>query len=169
MSFDPERKEKAREGEIRRIRARLRQTPPRTTGLDAANRMTTAELAAANIGDHDALLANMIRTLAAVGFMCHAVPKALAVDRGGQQAWRTPTRGPKGWQDLTAIRAEDGRIIAVEIKTGSGRPEPGQQAWLDAWAAVARFNPRIYTGVVGPRNVQAFYDAVLPLYGEGSP
>lgn len=44
--------------------------------------------------------------------------------------WRTPLQGDPGWPDLTLCRPP--RLLALELKSASGRVEPDQQAWLDA-------------------------------------
>lgn len=48
--------------------------------------------------------------------------------------WRTPVAGDgAGWPDLVMLRGD--RVIVAELKTATGRVEPDQRAWLDAWRA----------------------------------
>lgn len=44
--------------------------------------------------------------------------------------WRTPLQGDKGWPDIFATR--NTRALAAELKVGKKKPDPDQQAWLDA-------------------------------------
>jgi hypothetical protein len=133
-----------------------------TTGLPAVNRMTAAEMRASDIGDHDEIVKQVMRALAEHGYLAHAEPKALAVDRKGRQGWRTPTKGPKGWPDIVAVREHDGAVVVAEVKTGTGRLTPEQRRWLESWRAVARWNPRVRVFELRPSDLQDFYDTVLP-------
>lgn len=49
-----------------------------------------------------------------------------------EKGWRTPVSGPlgTGWPDLVLIRGD--RLLAVELKSATGRPTPAQLAALDA-------------------------------------
>lgn len=148
-----------------------RRDQPNPAGLPAVNRMTAAEMLAANIGDHGQVVAQILRELGSAGYLAHAEPKALAEDRYGRRGWRTPTQGPKGWPDIVAVRDHDGRIVVAEVKTGSGRPTPEQRRWLDAWGTVivllcGTARGRCWVGTVGPRNLQDFYATVIPEWKE---
>jgi hypothetical protein len=49
--------------------------------------------------------------------------------------WVTPIQGDaKGYPDLTLVR--DGELIFAELKSGTGKVAPEQQAWLDAFNRV---------------------------------
>lgn len=52
------------------------------------------------------------------------------------RGWRTPVSGPlgKGWPDLILCRMKDGRTIAVELKSESGRVDQDQLWVLDVLA-----------------------------------
>jgi hypothetical protein len=128
--------------------------------------MTVSDALAANIGDHDQILRQIVRALGEAGYLAHGEPKALTEDRRGRRAWRTPTLGPRGWPDIVAVRPADGRVIVAEVKTGKGRPTPEQRLWLRAWQEAAWRYPRFWVGIVGPSTLHAFYDAVLPEYKE---
>lgn len=47
--------------------------------------------------------------------------------------WLTPTQGNPGFPDL--ILCKPPRLLAVELKSPTGRVQPEQQAWLDALQA----------------------------------
>lgn len=44
------------------------------------------------------------------------------------------TQGDPGWPDLVALRGPD--LLAIELKRADGTHRPGQEAWLEAFAAV---------------------------------
>jgi hypothetical protein len=44
-------------------------------------------------------------------------------------------RSAPGFPDLIAVRASDGRLHAIELKSGKGKVSAAQQAWLDDLAA----------------------------------
>ena len=46
------------------------------------------------------------------------------------QGWRTPITGHPGFPDL--VIAKDGRFLAIELKSSTGRPTRDQLSWLDA-------------------------------------
>ena len=52
------------------------------------------------------------------------------------QGWRTPVSGPLGvgWPDLILVRGD--RLVAVELKSSTGRPTADQSAALAALAQV---------------------------------
>ena len=52
------------------------------------------------------------------------------------QGWRTPITGHPGFPDLGLARS--GRILAVELKSATGRPTAEQLAWLDALGPFGR-------------------------------
>ncbi len=50
--------------------------------------------------------------------------------------WSTPVSGDgAGFPDLVLARARDGRVVAAELKAGTARPTPAQEAWLADLAA----------------------------------
>jgi VRR-NUC domain len=158
-----------RRRDVRRAAKTGQVDQPSRPGLEAANRMTAAEALALNLGDHSQVVGQILRVLGEAGYLAHAEPAALTEDRYRRKTWRTPTRGPKGWPDIVAVRPYDGRLVVVEVKTGKGRATPEQRRWLEAFGALADTNPRVWVGIVGPASLQAFYDAVIPDWEEPSP
>ncbi|HEY8868928.1 MAG TPA: VRR-NUC domain-containing protein [Candidatus Dormibacteraeota bacterium] len=50
--------------------------------------------------------------------------------------WVTPVSGDgAGFPDLLLVRSRDGRAIAAELKAGTAKPTPAQEAWLGDLAA----------------------------------
>ncbi len=50
------------------------------------------------------------------------------------KGWVTPVAADgAGFLDLLAVHARPGRVLAIEVKTDSGRLTPEQQAWRDNW------------------------------------
>lgn len=70
----------------------------------------------------------IVELLEATGWeSCHTYP--LQTKHG----WRTGTTA-KGWPDLVALRGEF--IVAIEVKSDTGKATPEQLAWLGRFAAL---------------------------------
>lgn len=67
-------------------------------------------------------------------------------------------RSGRGYPDLTIVG--HGRLIVIEAKSARGRVRPGQQAWIDAFAAV----PGVVARIVRPSDL----DDVLRLLAEST-
>jgi hypothetical protein len=52
------------------------------------------------------------------------------------RGWRTPLQGDAGFPDL--VLARQGRVLAVELKTATGRLRPDQELWRDQLGAGER-------------------------------
>ena len=57
----------------------------------------------------------------------------------GWKYWhdRSRKKNKKGWPDLVLVRHSDGRMVVAELKRQQYKPNESQQAWLDAFSAVA--------------------------------
>ena len=64
-------------------------------------------------------------------------------------------RSREGFPDLIMVR--DGRLLALELKTETGRATPEQKAWIDAMQQVTD----VRAAIVRPRDLQALADDVL--------
>jgi VRR-NUC domain len=64
--------------------------------------------------------------------------------------WRTPGQyeAGAGWPDLVLVRD---CVLVWELKSGKGKVDPAQQAWLDAWAGAG-----VETAVVTPANLDDY-------------
>ena len=70
----------------------------------------------------------IVELLDATGYAsCHSYPLRT------RHGWRTGTTAV-GWPDLVALRGP--AIIAIEVKSDTGRPKPEQIEWLDRFAAL---------------------------------
>ena len=64
-------------------------------------------------------------------------------------------RSREGFPDLIMVR--DGRLLALELKTETGRASPEQEEWIDAMQQVTD----VRAAIVRPRDLQALADDVL--------
>lgn len=72
--------------------------------------------------------AMIVELMEATGWAsCHTYP--LQTKHG----WRTGTTA-KGWPDLVALRGE--HLVAIEVKSDTGRPKPEQIEWLARFASL---------------------------------
>lgn len=60
-----------------------------------------------------------------------------------KHGWRTALEGDAGWPDCVMVRG--GTLLAVELKAGTRKPTPAQQAWLAAIAAVPGCRACVWT------------------------
>ena len=101
-------------------------TMPARVAVTAAHRAAVSRQAA-GMTEND-LLCAVLDVLKVYGYrVAHFRPARTS------RGWRTPVEAEgKGYPDLTAVGR--GRILAVELKSATGKVTPEQAAWLEAFS-----------------------------------